>query len=95
VGAVIAGASYGWTVSEVTTDLSLRSSLCVGFLDDAASREVHALRTHAFFLEQKECRVVYVKKELTGPTKVAVEFTRPAPTFWRIAYPPDDWAASA
>jgi hypothetical protein len=45
--------------------------------------------------EQKECRVVYVKKELAGPTKVAVEFTRPAPSFWRIAYPPDDWSASA
>ena len=44
--------------------------------------------------EQKECRVVYVEKELTGPTKVAVEFTRPAPSFWRIAYPPDDWTAS-
>lgn len=44
--------------------------------------------------EQKECRVVYVKKELTGPTKVAVEFTRPAPTFWHIAYPPADWTAS-
>lgn len=45
--------------------------------------------------EQKECRVVYVKKELAGPTKVAVEFARPAPSFWRIAYPPADWAASA
>ena len=45
--------------------------------------------------EQQECRVVYVEKERTGPTKVAVEFTRPAPTFWRIAYPPADWTASA
>ena len=44
--------------------------------------------------EQKECRVVYVKKQLTGPTKVAVEFTRPAPSFWRIAYPPADWNTS-
>ncbi len=44
--------------------------------------------------EQKECRVVYVKKELAGPTTVAVEFTRPEPSFWRIAYPPDDWTAS-
>ncbi len=44
--------------------------------------------------EQKECRVVYVEKELTGPTKVAVEFARPAPSFWRIAYPPTDWTAS-
>ncbi len=45
--------------------------------------------------EQQECRVVYVEKELTGPTKVALEFTRPAPSFWRIAYPPADWTASA
>jgi hypothetical protein len=44
--------------------------------------------------EQKECRVVYVEKEMTGPTKVAVEFTRPTPSFWRIAYPPADWAAT-
>ncbi len=44
--------------------------------------------------EQKEWRVVHVEKEPTGPTKVAVEFTRPAPSFWRIAYPPADWTAS-
>ncbi len=44
--------------------------------------------------EQQECRVVYVEKERTGPTKVAVQFTRPAPTFWRIAYPPADWTTS-
>ena len=44
--------------------------------------------------EQRECRVIYVNKELTGPTKVAVEFTRPAPSFWRIAYPPADWSIS-
>jgi hypothetical protein len=41
--------------------------------------------------EQQECRVVYVENDLTGPTKVAVEFMRPAPRFWRIAYPPADW----
>ena len=35
-----------------------------------------------------------VEKGLMGPTKVAVEFTRPAPSFWRIAYPPTDWTAS-
>jgi hypothetical protein len=44
--------------------------------------------------EQKECRVVYVEKGVAGPTKVAVEFTRPAPSFWRIAYPPADWTPS-
>lgn len=43
--------------------------------------------------QQQECRVVYVKKALIGPTRVAVEFTRPTPNFWRIAFPPADWAA--
>jgi hypothetical protein len=38
--------------------------------------------------------VVSAKKELTGPPKVAMEFTRPAPSFWHIAYPPADWNAS-
>jgi hypothetical protein len=41
--------------------------------------------------EQQECRVVSVKKEPTGPPKVAVEFTRPAPKFWHLAFPPADW----
>ena len=45
--------------------------------------------------EHQECRVVYVKKELTGPPTVAVEFTRPAPSFWQIAFPPADWSASS
>src|ERR1700739_260816 len=30
--------------------------------------------------EQQECRVVYVKQELTGAPEGAVEFTRPAPS---------------
>src|SRR5215469_12047187 len=45
--------------------------------------------------EQQECRVVYVENEPTGPTRVAVEFTRPAPSFWRILFPPSDWPTSA
>jgi hypothetical protein len=44
--------------------------------------------------EQQGCRLVSVKKELLGPPKVAVEFTRPAPGFWHLAFPPADWAAS-
>ena len=44
--------------------------------------------------EQQECRVVSVEKKQSGPPQVAVEFARPAPSFWRIAFPPADWAAS-
>jgi hypothetical protein len=41
--------------------------------------------------QQEECRVVSVNKDLTGPPTVAVEFARPSPGFWRVAFPPSDW----
>jgi len=45
--------------------------------------------------EQQECRVVSVNHEMAGPPTVAVEFTKPAPSFWRVAFPPADWTTSA
>jgi len=44
--------------------------------------------------EQQECRVVSVNKDLTGPPTVAVEFAKPAPSFWRVAFPPADWSSN-
>lgn len=44
--------------------------------------------------EQQECRVVYVNNELVGPPTVAVEFARPAPRFWHIAFPPSNWISN-
>lgn len=41
----------------------------------------------------EECLVVSVKNELTGPPKVAVEFTWPAPSFWDLTSTPADWTA--
>jgi hypothetical protein len=44
--------------------------------------------------QQEECRVVSVNKEIAGPPTVAVEFTKPAPSFWRVAFPPADWSSN-
>ena len=44
--------------------------------------------------ENLECRVVSVKRAQIGPPKVAVEFTRATPGFWRLAYPPADWKST-
>jgi len=44
--------------------------------------------------ENLECRVVSVKRAHIGPPKVAVEFTRATPGFWRLAYPPADWKSA-
>jgi hypothetical protein len=45
--------------------------------------------------QQEECRVVSVNKDLTGPSTVAVEFAKPAASFWRVAFPPSDWPSGS
>ena len=41
--------------------------------------------------EEQECRVVYLGPRINGKPEVGLEFLRPAPHFWHIAFPPEDW----
>ena len=63
-------------------------------LTDMVTPKQRLLMQNAESGEQEECRVVSVEKGLTGPPKVAVEFTQPAPSFWHLAYPPADWTTN-
>lgn len=38
-----------------------------------------------------DTRVVYVGKPQGDKSQVGVEFLKPAPSFWQIDFPPDDW----
>lgn len=38
-----------------------------------------------------ECRVVYLGNRQAGKMQMSVEFVKPSPSFWQIAFPPDDW----
>jgi hypothetical protein len=42
-------------------------------------------------MEELACRVVHLGPEYANKREVGVEFEVPAPRFWRIAFPPDDW----
>ncbi len=43
--------------------------------------------------ETQSCRVVYLGPMESGRIQIGVEFTRPSPQFWRIVFPPEDWAS--
>ena len=45
--------------------------------------------------EQQSCKVVFLGLPDNGKVQVGVEFTQPAPHFWHIAFPPEDWTPSA
>jgi c-di-GMP-binding flagellar brake protein YcgR len=38
-----------------------------------------------------ECRVVHIGNTQGGKAQLGLEFARPAPKFWQIDFPPDDW----
>jgi PilZ domain len=45
--------------------------------------------------EPQTCKVVYIGPTVQGQTQVGVEFTKPAPHFWHVAFPPENWTPVA
>lgn len=47
--------------------------------------------THGATGQQQTCRVVYTQAVSGNIRAVGVEFRKPEPRFWQIAFPPTDW----
>ena len=62
----------------------------LGLAADVAPEQRLVLQ-HSLSGEEQECRIVFTNKKLSGPTEVGIEFQKPAPNFWHIAFPPVDW----
>jgi hypothetical protein len=41
--------------------------------------------------EEQECHVAFLGPVRSGRAEVGLEFSVPRPTFWRVAFPPEDW----
>jgi hypothetical protein len=41
--------------------------------------------------EQQPARVVYLGPQQSDKQEIGIEFVKPSPLFWRIAFPPPDW----
>jgi hypothetical protein len=45
--------------------------------------------------EEMPCEVAFAgKKDADGKTDVGIKFAEPAPLFWKITFPPEDWNPS-
>src|SRR5712675_654691 len=40
--------------------------------------------------EEQECHVAFLGPVRGGKAEIGLEFTAPRPTFWRVAFPPED-----
>jgi len=88
---VIARGTDNQHVSEnaFTTNVSARGALLVLSMRVALNQKI--LVRNPDTLEEQFVRVVHVTSAPEGKSEVGVEFLKPAPKFWRISFPPDDW----
>ncbi len=42
--------------------------------------------------EEQECKVAFLGPVRGGRAEIGLEFSAPRPTFWRVAFPPEDWS---
>ena len=42
--------------------------------------------------EDRDCQVIWIGPIADGKTQYGLEFTKPAPKFWGVAFPPADWS---
>ncbi len=45
--------------------------------------------------EEQECHVAFLGPVRSGKAEIGLEFTTPRPTFWRVAFPPEDWTSKS
>lgn len=50
------------------------------------------LMRHKGTQEEQECHVVFLGPVRSGKAEIGLEFSAPSPSFWRVAFPPEDWS---
>ena len=88
---VIARAANNQHVSEnaFTTNVNAHGALLLLSMRAEVSQKILIRNTET--LEEQFVRVIHVTPAAEGKSEVGVEFLKPAPKFWRISFPPDDW----
>ena len=46
---------------------------------------------HNLTKEEQECHVAFLGPVRSGKAEVGLEFSDARPSFWRVAFPPEDW----
>ena len=83
--------AQGRSVDEETETLAINAHGALVMLQSRFTSGAKLLLQHKRTQEEQECRVVFLGPVRAGKAEIGLEFTSPHPTFWRVAFPPEDW----
>jgi len=84
---------HGAAFEEATHTLVVNAHGALISIAGAVKEGQHLRLTNRTTQQQLGCHVVYVGLVSDGKAQVGVEFDKPSPDFWPVAFPPDDWIA--
>ena len=89
--AVIGKRSGGHSFTEETCTAVVNAhGALIALAEPVAAGQLLGIR-NLLTQEERACKVVDLGAGQYGPHEVAVEFLEPAPRFWKVTFPPDDW----
>ncbi len=92
VGVRIHGANaQGTTFEEETETLAINAHGALILLQARVTSGSKVHMKHKRTEEEQECYVVFLGPVRSGKAEIGLEFSSPRPTFWRVAFPPEDW----
>ena len=83
--------AQGRTIEEETETLAINAHGALVLLQARFTSGSKVLLQHKRTLEEEECHVVFLGPVRSGKAEIGLEFSSPHPTFWRVAFPPEDW----
>jgi hypothetical protein len=83
--------SLGKPVEEETETLAINAHGALVLLKARLTSGSKVLLQHKRTQEEQECHVAFLGPVRSGKAEIGLEFSAPRPSFWRVAFPPEDW----
>ena len=84
--------AQGKSFEEEATTLAINAHGALVQLHVRLTSGGKVLMQHKQTQEEQECQVVFLGPVRSGKAEIGLEFSAPRPTFWRVAFPPEDWS---
>lgn len=85
--------SQGRDFDEETETLAINAHGALILVNSRVTSGSKIMMQHKRTQEEQECHVVFLGPVRGGKAEIGLEFSEPRPTFWRVAFPPEDWSS--
>jgi hypothetical protein len=84
--------TQGHPFEEETATLAINAHGALILLQTRLTSGSKVMMLHNGTKQEEECQVAFLGPVRSGKAEIGLEFSSPAPMFWRVAFPPEDWS---